>query len=426
MPVTTPDDRLDSWKAIADYLGRDRRTLMRWERTGGLPIRRVSAGHGGSVFAYKSDIDQWLVGHPPDAGPAAPAAPGPPRSSADRRFGWLPPIATAAIVLVVVLTGVAVAPRIARTSGDISSAVMRGRELIAYDARKRELWRIEMTFMGRVGSGQTFAIDDIDDDGRADVVGSIQVDAEDGNEGDGQLFAVDHAGRLRWQQKLDGRYKFGDTEYGPGWFAEDILVYRTTAGARIAVAGHHHTWWPSIVSTFDGEGHRVGTYVNAGWVRRLKLTRDGRYILAAGISNAHGGAMLAVLDAANPSGVSPADGGELPACVNCPAGSPARFFVMPWSALAQPADTPPVSVSVVKDGAIEWRAHQHGGGSNKIPEMIVTLSPTLEVRQRDVDDYFVAVHDQLDRAGVLNERNSDWRHPVVREWTPERGWREIR
>jgi hypothetical protein len=34
-------ERLDSWKAIAAYLGRDVGTVRRWERTRGLPVKRV-------------------------------------------------------------------------------------------------------------------------------------------------------------------------------------------------------------------------------------------------------------------------------------------------------------------------------------------------------------------------------------------------
>lgn len=56
--VDNPQQRLDSWKAIADYLGRDRTTVLRWERTASLPVRRVPGGHGRSVFAYKSEIDR--------------------------------------------------------------------------------------------------------------------------------------------------------------------------------------------------------------------------------------------------------------------------------------------------------------------------------------------------------------------------------
>ena len=39
-PNETPADRLDSWKQIAAHLGRDIRTVRRWEVTEGLPVHR--------------------------------------------------------------------------------------------------------------------------------------------------------------------------------------------------------------------------------------------------------------------------------------------------------------------------------------------------------------------------------------------------
>src|ERR1700704_2287466 len=53
------DDRLDSWKEIAFYLNRDVRTVRRWEKDQGLPVRRHQHQKGASVFAYKSEIDAW-------------------------------------------------------------------------------------------------------------------------------------------------------------------------------------------------------------------------------------------------------------------------------------------------------------------------------------------------------------------------------
>lgn len=55
------NDRLDSWKAIADYLGRDVRTLLRWEKEKGLPVRRVPGGKRQPVFAFARELDEWLV-----------------------------------------------------------------------------------------------------------------------------------------------------------------------------------------------------------------------------------------------------------------------------------------------------------------------------------------------------------------------------
>jgi len=53
------NDRLDSWKEIAAYLKKEVRTVQRWEKNGGLPVRRLAHGKQGTVFAYKLDLDTW-------------------------------------------------------------------------------------------------------------------------------------------------------------------------------------------------------------------------------------------------------------------------------------------------------------------------------------------------------------------------------
>lgn len=52
-------DRLDSWKAIANYLGKSVRTARRWESEEGLPVRRQMHKSQGSVYAYPAEIDAW-------------------------------------------------------------------------------------------------------------------------------------------------------------------------------------------------------------------------------------------------------------------------------------------------------------------------------------------------------------------------------
>ena len=52
--------RLDSWKAIAAYLGRDVTTVQRWERREGLPVHRHVHDKLGSVYAFRVEIDEWL------------------------------------------------------------------------------------------------------------------------------------------------------------------------------------------------------------------------------------------------------------------------------------------------------------------------------------------------------------------------------
>ncbi len=53
------NERLDSWKQIASYFGRDVRTVQRWERLEGLPVHRHVHQRGGSVWADVAQLEQW-------------------------------------------------------------------------------------------------------------------------------------------------------------------------------------------------------------------------------------------------------------------------------------------------------------------------------------------------------------------------------
>ncbi len=70
-------ERLDTWKQIAGFLGRDERTAKRWEATRGLPVRRMPGGRS-TVFAYRAELAAWVAQAPPD--PADDGAPQPPPS----------------------------------------------------------------------------------------------------------------------------------------------------------------------------------------------------------------------------------------------------------------------------------------------------------------------------------------------------------
>lgn len=59
MPEDQHPDRLDSWKEIAVHLGRGVRTVQRWEKEEGLPVHRHVHNRQGSVYAFKSAVDDW-------------------------------------------------------------------------------------------------------------------------------------------------------------------------------------------------------------------------------------------------------------------------------------------------------------------------------------------------------------------------------
>src|SRR5579862_4066583 len=58
-------DRLDSWKEIAAYLGRDVTTVQRWEKREGMPVHRHVHDKVGSVYTSRSELDAWTRSRSP-------------------------------------------------------------------------------------------------------------------------------------------------------------------------------------------------------------------------------------------------------------------------------------------------------------------------------------------------------------------------
>ncbi|WP_156352573.1 MULTISPECIES: hypothetical protein [unclassified Sphingomonas] len=88
-PSRFAEDRIDGWKSIAAYFGRDRTTVIRWARERALPVHRLPGGRVGTVYALRGELDRWAklpadgtdaietvatVATVADAGPALPVA----------------------------------------------------------------------------------------------------------------------------------------------------------------------------------------------------------------------------------------------------------------------------------------------------------------------------------------------------------------
>ncbi len=72
--VSAPNTRLESWKEIANYLAHSLRTVRRWERQEGLPVRRHLHGKQGTIYAFTREIDAWRKGR--SVTQSAPTLPG--------------------------------------------------------------------------------------------------------------------------------------------------------------------------------------------------------------------------------------------------------------------------------------------------------------------------------------------------------------
>lgn len=58
-PRDTHEKPLESWKEIAGHLRRDVRTVIRWEKSEGLPVHRHLHQARSSVYAFASELDTW-------------------------------------------------------------------------------------------------------------------------------------------------------------------------------------------------------------------------------------------------------------------------------------------------------------------------------------------------------------------------------
>lgn len=93
-------DRIDGWKSIGAYFGRDRTTAIRWARERDLPVHRIPGGKTATVFALRHELELWARGTEAAAEPVvedvlAIVEAAPPKIQAGRKTLW----AGAAIVL---------------------------------------------------------------------------------------------------------------------------------------------------------------------------------------------------------------------------------------------------------------------------------------------------------------------------------------
>lgn len=114
MPIE-PADRLIGWKSIAAYLGRDIRTVQRWEAAEGLPIHRLEHQRQGSAYAFRSELDEWQNSRSIDPR-GIDAKDEPPRSLEARWRRWAPLaggllVAIGAVVLVASLLNRGTGPK---------------------------------------------------------------------------------------------------------------------------------------------------------------------------------------------------------------------------------------------------------------------------------------------------------------------------
>jgi tetratricopeptide (TPR) repeat protein len=94
-------DILNGWKEIGGYVCRDVRTVERWEKQRGLPVRRVPGEGRSTVYALIPELDEWLEKSKSDGAEVAvdglPSDAGVPRSPT--LFDWVDAAAVAPLAV---------------------------------------------------------------------------------------------------------------------------------------------------------------------------------------------------------------------------------------------------------------------------------------------------------------------------------------
>lgn len=417
-------DRLDSWKSIADYLQRDLATVRRWEKSLGLPVRRV-AGAGRSVFAYSGEIDTWL--QTKKATPAEPDAPvallAPPAPSRRSPVRWL-----VLVLAILAMNGGFMARQPEATADDLRvEATSTG--VIARTSRGVEKWRHQFP-----ATSKTIMLP-----------GSIQVTSgthpgvyfassyragrtEDHVES-GELTFLDLTGRQQQSFSFTDRVTFQGKSFGPPWAVSAFAVDDAANARRVAVTGHHYVWDPSIVTILDNRWQRHGTFVFAGWIEAVRWLGPDRLIIA-GFSNAQDAGIIALLDAAALDGQGPEAAGSRHFCDACGADRPLRMFAFPRTELNRVTASPfnRVVVQTMTDRIMARTIEMPSNGRDA--DAIYEFNASLDLVSATFSERYWELHRALEVEGRITHTRAqcpDRDGPrQVRMWEPASGWRPVK
>jgi hypothetical protein len=327
--------RLNGWKDIANHLGKAVRTVQRWERERGLPIRRVPDSE--IVYAFRDEIDAW--------------------SAADTTLPQEPQVrpgveTTRSRRTTYVLSGVAVLFAVVAISGFAmwwlrppalpASAALEGSALVVRDLAQREIWRQSFDFeFGRAAyetprsddGTDRVLVTDLDRDGRNEVVFGISSKVKDSPQG---IRVFNGDGTLRFAVEPNPTIRFGTEDFAGPWSLFRMFVLDNPDGTRSLWAAFiHGLWFPTLVIEIDEGGTTKSQYWSNGYVHRVAVARwKGQPVVLVGATNNDSrGASLAIFDYGKVGGAAPAVIDEFK-CKNCPPGGPREFLIFPRRCLA--------------------------------------------------------------------------------------------
>jgi len=433
--------QLNGWKEIAAYLGRSVRTVQRWEKEFGLPVRRFGTSRPESVFAFPREIDAWLLsaqGVSARSGAAAPETSSnpaePPKPTVGGPGRRVEPLAErtlpnramlAAIAAVAVLAVAwaawaswqlahrraepgappAAAPAPANWAVDFDS-------LVVSDANQQVIWTHrfprelntdayrDAPWTPRFMVG---GITDVEGDGTREV---WFIAKAPGGPAETALYLFEHDGRVRWTFRPTLNVRFGANTHGPSWLVDRVFITADPAGGAgraVWAVLHDSALFPSSIQRLDpASGSPLSAYWTNGSIVTAALDASvspPRLLVGACYNETKAGS-LSVLDARNPDGAAPAEL-EKYRCASCPPGEPLAFLVFPKPARFRGLDaTGPVEVvTPLADGMLGVRV-RYAWSDVRTPAVgVFTLDSSLRPVSADTADGYVKVYEELAARG---------------------------
>lgn len=460
--------RLNSWKEIANYLGRSTRTVQRWEEELGLPVYRVQGKIRDIVFAYTAEVDEWIrvrrdlltdeepentdasgpketgdtnggIGdsspaHEPEGRSAeheSPIGQGadereevPPASiehSVTRQHTrWLAKfalimVATAALFL----TGV-FSPRIAsliQVKGHPASYRVGEKTLTVVDASGRELWtyqfdsQLETQSYARqllLGEHPDAQFHDLDGDGKMELLFKIS-SAEPTLQ---NLYCFNEDGKVRFVHKAGRAMRYDNEDFAPPYVVHDFFVTPNGDGTKsIWVAARHHLMFPSVTEKLDNKGQLLGDFWHQGHQQTMMAgAYQGRRAIFLGyVDNDGKRASFAAIDYEHPTGFSRSER-DAYMCKTCPEGSPLAYLVFPRMDVSQATDSRPGvwQIRPATNGEVTLIVSQSrffpGPGTPLEAPVFYRLSNDFKLLSAETGDSYVSAHHRLESEGRLNHR----------------------
>ena len=468
----TAGSRLDSWKAIAEYLDRNVRTVTRWADERGMPVHHVPGGKRGAVFAFVEDIDAWLVsqgngaaqenyrgngvglstsriesarGNNPignevwairDRQPARDSGSLLKRlwASKSRRFA----LAAAAVLIAAVLILRILRPTSGEASQQLFSVKFAGDTLEAQDARGRTLWvhRYGMPFDDLSRMYEQARVADFFRNGNKEVAAMVALRSGPNptDELQREIDFFSGTGKLLWRYAPDKAFQFGTHELKSPWAFADILVSQGDSRTTLWAAAGHRVWGNSFVAQLDPRtGQDSIRFINTGVLYRLNEVRTSSetFLLAGGFNNEWDGGSLAIVNENRPFAASPQTPGTRHYCNSCPPGGPDYYLVFPRSEINRIAGTyeNPVLDIRVAEGGMEIRKFERLGQAKENTVYFLRLEPHFELVSLRYDSDYDMLHRAWSAEGKLShtlENCPERAHPLpVRLWTPTHGWMSI-